>query len=423
VKLLTSARYLVPMVGPMIEEGGILYDNTRGEIVAVGPTKELLALDYAFSHIAFDDAVLLPGLINAHTHLELTGVGQLPGPGSFVDWVIELRRRLAEVADFEEFVRAGVRQGVDECLGHGVTVIGDITLNPAITRPILREGRMSGVSFGEVLGMAGRRGQLEPRLAAAADTGAQGETLRIGIEPHAPYSLDVAGYRRCVEVAAARSLPLATHLAETADEGEFLADHSGEFARLWAAIGDWTADVPRFDGGPIRAMAEVGLLEQPAVLAHVNYASNEELALLAKSPASVVYCPRSHEYFGHPPHRFAEMLEMGINVALGTDSSASAPDLNLLEELRLVHRLRPEIPAETLFEMVTTRAARALGLERLGALRAGFQASYCGFRITGPDPLLELLESDPPLVMVNRGAPFDQPPPTLRPRIRGLWPY
>jgi cytosine/adenosine deaminase-related metal-dependent hydrolase len=261
---------------------------------------------------------------------------------------------------------------------------------------------MTGVSFGEVLGMAGRRGQLEGRLAAAIDRTFEGDGLRVGIEPHAPYSLDLPGYRRCVEEAKRYDLPLATHLAETADEAAFLADGSGEFARLWRALGDWREDVPRFEGGPVRAMASVGLLDRPVLLAHVNYVSDEELALLADSRASVVYCPRTHAYFGHPPHRFAEMLEMGINVALGTDSAASAPDLNLLEEARQVHRLRPELPVLLLFEMITTRGARALGMEgEVGRLAVGMRANYCAFPVRGGDPLREILEGDAAVVDVG----------------------
>jgi cytosine/adenosine deaminase-related metal-dependent hydrolase len=308
------------------------------------------------------------------------------------------------VTDLPGFANDGTRAGIAQSLSFGVTTVGDITLNPAITRRLLRQAGMTGVSFGEVLGMAGRREQLEGRLAAAMDTACDGDGLTAGIEPHAPYSLDLPGYQRCVEEANRRGMPLATHLAETPDEATFLADGSGEFARLWRALGDWRDDVPRFQGGPVRAMASVGLLDSPALLAHVNYASDEDLALLVGRRASVVYCPRTHAYFGHPPHRFAEMLERGINVALGTDSAASSPDLNLLEEARLVHRLRPDLPLPLLFEMITTRGARALGMEReVGRLAVGMRASYCAFAVRGNNPLREIMEEETPIVGVGCG--------------------
>jgi cytosine/adenosine deaminase-related metal-dependent hydrolase len=249
------------------------------------------------------------------------------------------------------------------------------------------------VSFGEVLGMAGRIGQMEERLGAAVSQAFDREDFRAGIEPHAPYSLDLAGYRRCLEEARSRGLPLTTHLAETPDEREFLARHTGEFRRLWDALGGWTEGVSRAEGGPIRAMGDIGLLDYPAVLAHVNYVDDEDLAILARGRASVVYCPRTHAYFGHRPHRFAAMLARGINVAVGTDSAASSPDLDLMEDLRLVHRQRPDVAVETLFEMATVRGARALGMgERVGTIEAGKTADLCVFAVGAGEPLREVLE-------------------------------
>jgi cytosine/adenosine deaminase-related metal-dependent hydrolase len=251
------------------------------------------------------------------------------------------------------------------------------------------------VSFGEVLGMAGRAGQMEGRIEAAVDRSFERDGLRAGIEPHAPYSLDLAGYRRCVEEAKRRRMPLATHLAETPDEAEFLANHSGAFARLWAALGGWEGEVSRAAGGPIRVMASMGLLELPAVLAHVNYVDDAELDVLARGQASVVYCPRTHSYFGHPPHRFREMLARGTNVALGTDSVASSGDLNLMEDARLVHRIAPELSAEEVLAMITSRGARALGMaSEAGRLLAPMRADFSVWPVGSCDPLAEILERD-----------------------------
>lgn len=402
MKTLVSAAYVATMAGPIVRDGGIVCDN--GYIVAVGKVRDLRAAHPdAENQVDLENALLLPGLVNAHTHLELTALGQLSRPKTFVDWVLDLRNRMMGIADLTTFIRESTRAGLAQCRNFGVTTVGDITLNPALTRPLLREAHMTGVSFGEVLGMAGRREQLEPRLAAAiaplATTPAESDALLVGIEPHAPYSLDLSGYGRCVEEAAARSLPLATHLAETADEAPFLASHTGEFARLWQALGAWRDDVPRFQGGPIRAMASIGLLDRAPLLAHVNYVSDDELGLVSGTRASVVYCPRTHAYFGHSPHRFTEMLARGINVALGTDSAASSRDLNLVQEARLVHRLRPELPASLLFEMITTRGARALEMERrIGQLAPGMLAHWCAFPVRTTDPLIEILETNAAVV-------------------------
>ena len=131
-----------------------------------------------------------------------------------------------------------------------------------------------------------------------------------------------------------------------------------------------------------------------SLLAHVNYARDADLDLLAAGSASVVWCPRTHEYFGHPPHRWREMLDRGINVCVGTDSRASSPDLNVVDDLRLVHRQSPDVPIETLWEMVTTRAAHALHLGDVGAIAPRMRGDFVAFPARGDDPLRSIIESD-----------------------------
>jgi cytosine/adenosine deaminase-related metal-dependent hydrolase len=389
------ASHLAPMSGAIVRDGGVLIDNAR--VVAVGVATQLRAGNPDARVVDLGEAVVLPGLVNAHVHLELTGVRRpSPAPESFVDWILAIRESMAGVRDFPSFIKASTSSGIGQCLRYGVTAVGDISLNPGMTRPRLLERGIRGVGFGEVLGMAGRRGQFEGRLAEAVDRSFETQGLRAGIEPHAPYSLDLEGYRRCVEGAGRRGLPVATHLAETPHEAEFLARHEGEFRRLWEALGEWEQGVSRFEGGPLRAMKAVGLLDHwPVVLAHVNCVGDEEMEILAGSRASVVYCPRTHEYFGRPRHRFREMMALGVNVAIGTDSCASSPDLNVVEDLRLVHRQCPELGAGELFAMVTTRAARALGMAgQVGSIEAGACADFCVFPIRDTDPLTGILESD-----------------------------
>jgi cytosine/adenosine deaminase-related metal-dependent hydrolase len=292
-------------------------------------------------------------------------------------------------------VRRSVSEGVAQCLRFGVTAVGDISRQCGLTRPLLRELPLRVVSYGEVQAMAQRRNRLEERLSAALDGTQAGSHLTIGLTPHAPYSIERHGYERCLAAAKARGLPLATHLAETPDEAAFLAEHAGAFRGLWDHLQAWDEQVPRFAGGPIRWARQIGLLAYPTLLAHVNYLDDEELEILAGGRASVVYCPRTHAYFHHPPHRFREMLERGINVAVGTDSCASAPDLNVVAELRRVRDLHPDLPAGALWELVTTRAARAIGQEaELGSITPGKQADFVAFASAGAgrrDPLGDIL--------------------------------
>ena len=391
MKTTIRATYVAAAAGRLLQNGAVVIED--GRVAASG---SLPCLFRTPGDHTFEGCVVIPGLVNAHTHLELTALGQLPRPANFVDWILALRTRAMASLATPEQVADSMERGIRDCLRFGVTAVGDITLNPAVTRPLLNASPLKGISFGEVLGMAGRSAQTEERLAAATTRTFDRDGLREGIEPHAPYSLDLAGYRRCIEEARRHGLPLATHLAETRDEGEFLARHTGEFRRLWDALGGWQEGVSRAAGGPIFAMNQLGVLHhEPAVLAHVNYVDDEELAILAGGRANVVYCPRTHAYFGHPPHRFEDMLAAGINVAVGTDSAASSPDLNLMEDLRLIHRTYPGVPVETLFDMATIRAARALGMaDRIGSLELGKSADFCVFRVKTRDPLRELLETD-----------------------------
>jgi aminodeoxyfutalosine deaminase len=382
-----QAEWIAPIQAPPVREGSVVIRD--GKILAHGPSKQVRELYPDARVTELGKSVVLPGLVNPHTHLEFSNVERPATPGKFVDWILSL---MSQTQADGAAVSDAVKRGVVECLKFGVTTIGDITNRCAITRPILRDSPLRVVSYGEVVALAQRRGLLDERLAGATDCSTESDRLRIGVTPHAPYTVEPGGFRRCVEFAHREGRPIATHLAETPDEAEFLAAGTGEFRRLWDTLGWWDDAVPRFPGGPIRFAKAVGLLDHPTLLAHVNYADDAELAILAQSQASVVYCPRTHTYFGHPPHRWRQMLAAGINVAVGTDSRASSPDLNLVEELRLVRTLAPDVPADDLWPMVTTRAAKAIGLDHVGAIAPGKAADLVAFPAVGLEPLESLLQ-------------------------------
>ena len=380
-----TAAWVAPMTGPVLRDAAVAFVD--GRVAAVGPVADVArSFPHADRH-DLGDTVVLPGLVNAHVHLELSHLRPGPPPTSFVGWLTDLMSR---AAPGDPAVAAAA--GAAESLHFGVTAVGDVTAFPAATRPVVAASGLAGVSYGEVRAMAGRRSFLEPRLAAAAEPVAS-DRLRPGVSPHAPYSVELDGYRRCLAVAWERGLPLSTHLAETADEATFLADHAGPFRELWHLLDAWTADVPTFAGGPIRLATSLGLLDHPlASLAHVNHCDDAELAMLAAGRASVVYCPRTHAYFGRPPHRWRDLLAAGVNVAVGTDSRASSPDLNLVDDLRLLRRLAPDVPALQLWAMATTRAAAAIGRTDVGRLTVGSAADAVAFPARSDNPLAEVLD-------------------------------
>jgi cytosine/adenosine deaminase-related metal-dependent hydrolase len=387
---LIRATWLAPMSadrpGELIPGGGVLVRD--GKIIGVGSGDSLRAQAHYVTEMP--GHLLLPGLVNAHTHLELSLSQPGNPPKNFAAWLTQMIRSA------ENDSAAAVAHGVDQCWRFGVTTVADITRQPGLVRPYLAVTGLRITSFGEVRAMATRRHQLAPLLDAALHAGVspQGRP-RIGISPHSPYSTESAAYLACIEAAKKFALPLTTHLAESPDEAQFLAHHTGPLRDLWDSLG-WDDQVPKFAGGPIRFAKSLSLLDLPTLLAHVNYCDDAELAILAAGRASVVYCPRTHRFFGHPPHRFQEMLARGINVAVGTDSCASSPDLNLLNDLRLIHQIAPDMPAASVLEMGTRRGAAALGLENLcGSVAPGRAADLVAFAVTAANnPLLSLLESD-----------------------------
>lgn len=393
-KTLLRAAWVAPMDGPPIREGAILFD--RGVILQVGPGDVLAKAHRDAQIIEHPDKTILPGLINAHTHLELSEFSCGKAPEDFVEWLMRLvPRGPVDLDAIHKSVARSVPIGVEQCLRFGVTCVGDISRHCAVSRSLLRNGPLRVISYGEVQAMARRRELLEERLETAADRRFESQYLRTAISPHAPYSVEIEGYRRCLDLAQAKAMPLATHLAETPFEAPLLESHSDRFRDLWDSLGAWDDRVPRFAGGPIRFAASFGLLEYPrALLAHVNYCDDFELDLLARGKASVVYCPRTHAYFGHPPHRWRDMLARGINVAVGTDSCASSPDLNLVAELRLLRRLAPDVASLEIWKMATVNAARAVDMQdRLGALRTGLAADFVAFKSTTAEPLEDILHS------------------------------
>ena len=395
------AAWLATMDGPVIGNGAVLIGE--GRVLVAGPAADVRAVAPDAKVEDVGDAVLLPGLVNAHAHLDLTHVSRPAPPDRFVDWLAHVMS--SAVGD----AAAAVRDGAAQCIRFGVTTVGDISRYAAAAREILRYGPVRAVSYGEVVGMAGRRHLLPGLLQAAVGDSQDSDNVARAVSPHAPYSIDAHGYRQCVAAADLRPLPLCTHLAETPDERAFLSHHAGPFRELWDRIGGWDgAAVPRFPGSPVAYAGSLGLLDRPATaLAHVNDCDDDDLALLARGRASVVYCPRTHAYFGRPPHRWRDMLAAGVNVAVGTDSCASSPDLNLVDDLRLLRRLAPDVPPATLWEMATVRAALAIGREAsVGTISPGKWADMAAFpaAASSTDPLTDLLETPTPPTAVWIGG-------------------
>jgi cytosine/adenosine deaminase-related metal-dependent hydrolase len=321
-------------------------------------------------------SVLIPPLVNAHAHLDLTEVGRIEvdasTPDGFAAWLAEVRRRRPSAA---QDIRSAVRRGAELSVRGGVGWVGDIAgLRSLDAFAALAESPLAGVSFLEVFGLCGAR-EADAISFIESLTPRRVDGVSLGLQPHALYS---AGDR--VFAAALRSgLAVSTHLAESAAEAEFATRLTGPLARLVREVGAWSDELAPRGARPAAWFS--GLARHaagPVVAAHVNDVADDELASLRDAGVAVAYCPRSNAFFGRPgpageAHRWREMLAMGITVAIGTDSLASlsrddrVDRLSPLDELALLRRRGGATDAQ-LLRMATLDGLRALGLPEDPAL-------------------------------------------------------
>ncbi|MCH7704739.1 MAG: amidohydrolase family protein [Planctomycetes bacterium] len=368
--MIIKARFVAPVGGPVIENGAV--EIADGRIVSVGPARSVGAA----SAVDFGDAVILPGFVNAHTHLELGALaGQVPPGDDLIVWLKRLVEALRTTPPTQKSVADAVRSGLAELIRAGVTTVGDVTAHPRWSRPLLAGASVRGVSFGEVIAIGTTRGALAARLDNAASIDDVTDRLRVGISPHAPYSVEPVGLRACADRAAQMGTRVCIHLAESPHEAEFTKHGTGPFRDYLRALGVFDDRVTVAGCSPVRAAHAAGLLTERTIIAHANYVTAADIAVIAAAGASVAYCPRTHAAFGHSPHPFRRMAAAGVNVCVGTDSLASNPSLSILDELRFIRSIRPDLPAEELIAMGTVNGARALGVDgHTGTLAPGMAA-------------------------------------------------
>lgn len=370
-------------------------------IVDVGPPDAMRARYASADTLALGGTLIVPAMVNAHAHLDLTALGRRPMTGDFIDWVDMVMR---ERPQSSEAIRAAVRDGLTQSAQAGVGWIGDIAGSDAAVeaRWIGGDGAWpGGVSFLECFGI-GRAADDAARRAwqRYEALASQCERAVVGLQPHAPYSAGDALYEM---LSAHREIGASTHLAETAEENEFVQDATGPFASLLQRLGKWD-DTIRGHGVSAVGRLRRWLEDRPWVVAHGNYVDDADLDLLSRCPVSIAYCPVASEYFGHRDHRYRDMLEAGINVCLGTDSIVcqrpdAAQPLGIVDQMRRLHELDGTDPWR-LLAMATTNGAKALGLEEgCGTLRRGAPARLVALQFDArdaTDPLTQVLRNNHP---------------------------
>lgn len=377
-------------------------------------------------------SVLLPGLVNAHTHLDLTHIGPRPGlvksvPGAPADFRAFTDLVRAQRLEDEPSIEASARAGAFNLLAGGVVAAGDIAGAPkgrpqtAPARALASAG-LSGVSFVEFFAMGRLADLARAQVPAALERLAHdcaGSSVRAGLSPHAPYTVPPAMYRWASDLARAHNLALSTHAAETHEEARFIAQGDGSFADFLREVRAWDdaliapgPDALGVGRSPVEHLAATWLDREPAgrpplavSLVHLNQLSDADIDRLARLNVAAIYCPRASAYFhaseSFGAHRYRDLLSAGVPVAVGSDSIINLPpeadgraSLSTLHDLRLL-RARDGVDAPTLLAMATTMGARALGLDparfelREGAPLAGLCAVDVGEATPSPAAALD----------------------------------
>ncbi|MGD0382908.1 MAG: amidohydrolase family protein, partial [Thermoguttaceae bacterium] len=384
-----KARYVFPVSSGPIANCLV---SIRGErIAAVG------------EHVAADtvedlgNVAILPGLVNAHAHLVFSGLTKPLGePGiGFVDWIYLIRRESLKAR-----IQA-VKKGINECVRCGTTTIGEIAQGD-LSMPLIENMKADGTAFLELIAPTADRVPAAMELAQTCLTTFEGSGFevrgsgctsylsseprtpnpeplnwQVGLSPHAPFSVHVDLLQKIIELSVHRQIPLAMHLAESREEIQWLDEGKGPLKDLLMDLGICDpAAVSRFSR-PLDYLEMLAVADR-ALIIHGNYLSRDEIGLLSDhaETMAVVYCPRTHDYFGHDRYPLERMLTAGATVCLGTDSRASSPDLDLLAEIRHVARHYPELSPQVILQLGTLEGAKALGRDgEIGSLQAGKYAN------------------------------------------------
>ncbi|HUF47825.1 MAG TPA: amidohydrolase family protein [Vicinamibacterales bacterium] len=370
------ARWVLPMDRPPVDSGWI--EIAEGRVVALGRGRPPAAPE------DLGTVAILPGLVNAHTHLELSWMaGRVPPAGAMSDWIRTLLRvRRAGVPDG----RAGEIRAAHEALAAmratGTVLVGDVS-NTLVTPSLIRDAGLGGVVFHELLGFTAaeparvvreawaRVHALEASLPADAD----GVPLALSVVAHAPYSVSPELFRQIAH--AKEDAPLAVHLGESPEEIEFLRTGRGPMRDALESIGVSTEGWPVPACDPVRYMADLGYLQPGMLAVHGVHLTDDALERLRQADAVLVTCPRSNVWVGAGPPRLSHFYASGVPVAVGTDSLASVSTLSMFDELAEMRRLAPDVAAAGLLESATRIGARALGLEAdYGTIGHGQRARF-----------------------------------------------
>jgi len=364
------AKTIVTMDGRPIDNGAVVIAGNR--IQAVGRFDEIRSRCRRFDDLG--EVVLLPGLINAHCHLDFTCLRDQIGPQrSFADWIRRINKLRGELSN-HEYVES-ITQGLDEACRWGTTTIANIESVPDVLSH-LAPPSLRVWWFMELIDVRSRlSAEKTVERALAAFHNKNNRLGGLGLSPHAPYTVSPALLRAAATRADEREMLLTIHLAESQEEMKMFRDGCGDLFDLLHSLGRPMDDC-HVGKTPLAHLLNQQAVDERWIIVHLNELTEDDFTLLANGPRfHVVHCPRSSRYFGHRPFALERLRDLGFNICLGTDSLASNSSLSLFAEMRCLRDAHSDLAPEQILEMVTTNPARALHQAgNLGRIRAGFEA-------------------------------------------------
>lgn len=386
------AAWILPISDPPIRDGWVAVDRDR--IVAIGKRGSLdRMVERDLGSVA-----LLPGLVNAHTHLELSYLGgSVPPAFDFVTWVraIVAARRQQSDANAVEILQH-VNRGIEESVRAGTALVGDIS-NTLVTIEPLARSPLAAVVFYELLGFdPSAADELVERARLQLDAWPRSDRVRTSLAAHAPYSVAPL-LLRAIHQASNRD-PFARcsiHLSESIEEVEFIKTGRGPWRSFLEELGVWNPSWVAPGVSPVQYLDENGFLDARVLAVHGVQMSSSDLARLAARGVTLVTCPRSNSHTGAGTPPLEAFYAAGVRVAVGTDSLASAPDLSVLAELATMRAVAPSVPASALLESATRHGAHALGFDsEYGSIEPGKRARLLAVAVPpGTDDVEEYLVS------------------------------
>lgn len=392
--LLYAAKHLLPVASAPIQNGAVLVHD--GRIVAVGRRKDVVKAHPGVEVRELGDAVIVPGLVNAHTHVELSFMnGEPPAGGAFMPWLADLvaKRSQAEPAPSAE----AASKAIDAMVARGTVAVGDVA-NGTWVAPLLARSSLHGLAFHEIYGFRAAESELILDRAAArlttidADPAVREAAGRFTtvLTPHAAHTTSSALLKALGGRAVASGEPLSIHVAESEEEIQFLRDGTGAFKDFLIQRDAWEPGWKAPGLTPVEYLDRLGVLSPRTLAVHCIHLDHQDLTRLQARGVTVVTCPRSNQRLGVGKAPVAKLMASGIPVALGTDSLASSPDLDLFTEIAHLRQDHPGLSPAAALRIATLNGARALGLAHdLGTIEPGRRdlLAVVGLNDPGDDPL------------------------------------